>query len=358
MVDNGATLGDLGERRVISEVLAPRYSRDDQQFGDDCALLPSPRTGAALLATTDPCPVPAAHILGLQDPYYAGWLLGTINLSDLAAAGAEPLGFLSSLVLPGETTVQDLTRLLDGLDECCRGAGTQVVGGNLKEGPRLELSGTAVGDCIGAPLSRVGAVDGDYVVVLGDLGLFWAGFLAMQRGLAAFSQYGEPLLRNVTTPIAKTRVGTAIQREGLVTSCCDNSDGLYPSLLAIAASSNVGFMLDVTALSGVLEGPTAVARELGVEAARLSLGWGDWQLVVTVNPENLARLIAVSAIAGVHANVIGKVIPDPGFIGARRGSGPVGELLKLDSQRFAADSWFTVGLPAYIERMLSAPLIS
>src|SRR5690348_5822441 len=109
-------LSDLGERRIVEEILRPRYDRG-QGFGDDCAILDwpgAPPAGAQLVASTDPAPRPVAATLGFSDPYYEGWLLATANLSDLAAAGAHPLGLMTSLTLPAATTVHDFTRLLDG----------------------------------------------------------------------------------------------------------------------------------------------------------------------------------------------------------------------------------------------------
>ena len=111
------TLGDLGERRIIAELLAPRYAHGGGRFGDDCASLSlTDIPHGHLVMTTDPCPPPMAAQLGFNDPYYRGWLLATINLSDLAAAGAEPLGLLTSLQLPASTTIADFERLLDGID--------------------------------------------------------------------------------------------------------------------------------------------------------------------------------------------------------------------------------------------------
>jgi thiamine-monophosphate kinase len=148
------SLGDLGERRIIAELLAPRYGSSAPPYGDDCARL-SPPAGESgrIMATTDPCPPPMALALGFTDEYYRGWLLATINLSDLAAAGAEPLGLLTSLQLPTDTRVAEFLRLLDGIDDCCTQAKTSVVGGNLKESKMIDVSATAIGWCSGNPLS-------------------------------------------------------------------------------------------------------------------------------------------------------------------------------------------------------------
>src|SRR5437763_819197 len=128
----GRRLGDIGERHLITDHLVPRYGGLNINFGDDCAIAVDSPTGI-VVATTDPAPEPVAWRLGFSDYYHWGWLLAAINLSDIAAAGAGPVGLLSSLTLPMSLDLDEFYRLLDGIDDCCRAVGTHVIGGNLKE---------------------------------------------------------------------------------------------------------------------------------------------------------------------------------------------------------------------------------
>lgn len=97
--DQMTTLEEIGERRLVKEYLTPRYGEAVPNFGDDAAIFP-PFERGVVVATTDPCPEPAATLIGDQRPELFGHLLATINLSDLAAVGAEPLGMLISLETP------------------------------------------------------------------------------------------------------------------------------------------------------------------------------------------------------------------------------------------------------------------
>src|SRR5258708_105703 len=109
-----ATLRDFGERRILREII-PKYC---QTSGDDCAAVRL--TDRDLVLTTDPVPIPAAQILGGDpDPYWMGWLLAVINASDLAAAGATPLAFLSAIELEPTRPITDLHRFLAGLRDSC-----------------------------------------------------------------------------------------------------------------------------------------------------------------------------------------------------------------------------------------------
>jgi thiamine-monophosphate kinase len=356
MLDNNLRLDELGERRIIEEILRPRYEEYGiGRFGDDCAFVAygSSIGEGTLVATTDPCPEPMAFILGYTDFYYRGWLLATINLSDLAAEGARPLGFMTSLILTNDTTVQQFVRLLDGIDECCGASGTRVVGGNLKEGTRIDLSGTAIGVCDNDLfLSRTGCNKGDLIVVLGDLGLFWAGVLAVRNKLLSKDNQTN-LLRNILTPIPQIHIGQELARERLLTSCIDNSDGLYPSLAQLARANKLQMhisMENINFSKEVLE----ISSTLGIEPLRLSLGWGDWQLIGTCAPQNYGGLQRVSEKYQVPLHLIGDVRNGDGVM--LEHNNRVAEMAPIDSQRFTKDSWFTVGLESYINELIDGPL--
>lgn len=351
----GVSLGDLGERGIIEDILRPRYERSAWKFGDDCASLRlSPGASSWLVATTDPCPLPAASLLGFADYYYWGWLLGTINLSDIAAAGATPLGFLSSFIFPNSFLVPDFTRLLDGLDDCCKSVETEVIGGNIKEGPSIDLSGTAIGSCGRRPMSRQGAAPGDSVVIVGDLGLFWSGYLAVNRDLAILKTDRTELLRNVLTPSPKVLAGQRLLDSGVVKSCIDNSDGLYPSLIGLTHKANLGVHLDLDSvdLPAVVN---AVGAELDLDPVRLLLGWGDWQLILVTSNNMITEIRALTSDLDLSAQEVGR-ITETGCVRAVR-KGHEGELLQLDSQRFSPDSWFSSGITTYIEKMSRSHLI-
>jgi thiamine-monophosphate kinase len=100
-----------------------------------------------------------------------GWRLAAVNLSDLAASGAEPEGLLVSLGAPGDTSVADVLELYQGVAE----TGVPVLGGDTTEAERLVLSATAVGRSSRVP-GRTGARPGDLLIVTGPLGAAGAAF--------------------------------------------------------------------------------------------------------------------------------------------------------------------------------------
>jgi thiamine-monophosphate kinase len=347
------TLGDLGERRIIDEILRPRYGSVVERFGDDCVALPAVLPGHRVVITTDPCPEPMAAILGFNDLYYRGWLLSTINLSDLAAAGAAPMGLLTSLILPSDLPIALFVRLLQGIDDCCAQVGTGVLGGNLKEGPRLDLQATAVGEVPDPPLSRLGCKPGDLVAVVGDLGLFWAGVLALRERIDLRSEERDVLLQNILTPRAKVRAGMALRRAEMVSCAMDNSDGLGPSLETIASTNSVGIELnfkDVRFPDPVLH----VSEALNVDPVRLAMGWGDWHLVVCLPKKQLAIAQDEVSYSNEELTVVGTV-ESGGGIRLEWGGG-FGRLTAPDSERFTRGSWFTAGIESYVEQLVNGTL--
>jgi thiamine-monophosphate kinase len=235
-----STLADLGEREIIRQVL-PRYCG---VAGDDCAVVPISSEWDVVL-TTDPVPVPAAQIIaGERDLWFMGWLLVTINASDLAAAGAVPVAFMAAIEAPRELLVTDFERLLAGIRDACAEEKLSYVGGNLKEAQQLSIVGTAVGRCRRKDaLSRQGAARGDVLVSIGAGGTFWRDALRVRRGLVVEKNH-SPLF----SPRSQLRYMSDLARVGAISAAIDNSDGLLPSAAQLAASSRIGIEINLGAL--------------------------------------------------------------------------------------------------------------
>lgn len=357
---------DFGERRLINELLSRRYSGSAWRFGDDVAVVANVgemREGL-IVATVDPAPEPVAWKLGHNDYYYYGWLTAAISLSDLAAAGADPLALLTSFILPNSMRLTDFERLLDGVDDCCASVGAEVRGGNLKEGRSVHCEATAIGLVPEAnPLSRSGARPGDTVYAIGNTGYFWAGMLTFGEEINGFSRgHDKPYLTAEETtalrealllPRPMVEAGRALRSRSLASSCTDNSDGLYGALLGISHGSGVGVLVDADNL--VLDPlPEKIASFFGVEAIRLALGFGDTQLICTVPSESSGLVEGLFHERGMSICRIGEIIEGEKLLFTSKGS--TGELTNFDNERFTLASQFTGGIEAYEKRIFREPL--
>jgi thiamine-monophosphate kinase len=162
-------LADLGEFGLLAELerrgLARRIENDAAQLGE------------GLVVTQDALVEDVHFRFDWSSWREVGFKAAAVNLSDLAASGAEPLGLVVTLALPAETELDRVLELYEGLAE----AGVEVVGGDTTAAPQLVLSVTALGRSERVP-GRAGARPGDLLVVTGPLGA--AGVAHRERRLA------------------------------------------------------------------------------------------------------------------------------------------------------------------------------
>jgi len=156
-------LSELGELGLLAGLERRGLARN---IGDDAAQL-----GDRLVVTQDAL-VERVHFrldwISWRD---LGWRAAAVNLSDLAASGADPEGLLVTLAAPAETDLHDILELYEGIAE----TGVPVVGGDLSRAEEVILSVTALGRSARVP-GRAGARPGDHVVVTGPLGAAGAAF--------------------------------------------------------------------------------------------------------------------------------------------------------------------------------------
>ena len=106
-----------------------------------------------------------------SDPYQIGWMSVMVNMSDLAAVGASPLGIVISQILPKDISDDFLSKLQNGINDACKKCGTFVLGGDTNFGDELIISGCAIGTVEkGKYLKRVGCKTGDKIYVTGKVG--------------------------------------------------------------------------------------------------------------------------------------------------------------------------------------------
>ena len=166
-----------------------------------------------------------------------GYKAAAVNLSDLAAMGAEPVGLLVGIGLPGPTTETEVRALYEGLNE----PGVAVLGGDTVSAERVTLSVVAVGRSERVP-GRAGARPGDTLVVTGPLGGAAAGLQALERGLEGF---GELIERHRRPPI---RLDEGRRLAPVAHAMIDISDGILWDAARIAERSGCKLVVDVESL--------------------------------------------------------------------------------------------------------------
>jgi thiamine-monophosphate kinase len=287
---------------LLRQRLAANRTDTRLGIGDDAALV-APVAGVELAVTTDTL-IAGRHFPKDTPAVDAGFKSVAVNLSDLAAMGAEPAWLTVALATPALDA--DWCRgFVEGLLAATCGLNVDFVGGDTTKSEVLTVSITAMGTVpCGQALRRDGARVGDLIAVTGTLGDAAAG-LALWPQRAATAPLEQPLIARLTRPTA--RQGGALR--GLVNAAIDISDGLLADLGHILHASNAGATVNVDALP-CSEALASYATDQDTRRRLQATGGDDYELCVTLAPQSLA---AAQQMLDCPLRPIGHVEPEPGL---------------------------------------------
>ena len=287
------------------ELIARHFTRPVQRaalgVGDDCALL-RPAAGMQLAVSSDML-VEGRHFLSTVAPERLGHKALAVNLSDLAACGAEPLAFTLALALPRADDAF-LAPLARGMLALADAHGIELVGGDTTAGP-LNLCITVFGQVPpGQALLRSGAVGGDDIWVSGQLGDARLALEVFRGTLALPGEAFETVRRAMELPQPRVALGLALR--GIASSAIDLSDGLVGDLGHVLQRSGVGAVVQVDELprSAVL-----AAQPAAVQQQCLLAGGDDYELLFTAAAQQRDAVLAAGERAAVAVTRIGHIEP-------------------------------------------------
>ena len=305
------------EFQLIARYFAPLAASAPGAFGltDDAATIAIP-AGRTLVVTADML-VAGVHFLADDPADSVGIKALGVNLSDLAAMGAEPMAYLLSIALPSawrdEALDQWLERFTTGLAEVQATFRTTLIGGDTvaTSGP-LCVAITAFGAVeTGRELRRSGARLGDTVFVSGTVGdgiiglreLTGQQLHPLEPGLAAemIGRYRRP------TP----RLALGRRLVGLASACADISDGLVADLAHICEASGVAATVEAVRIPLSAAGHSVLNRDPSQLSALLT-GGDDYELVFTAPDEHDDAIFAAAVEAGVPVSAIGRIVTRDG----------------------------------------------
>jgi thiamine-monophosphate kinase len=308
------------------EIIRRYFSRSGLAFekkgvalgiGDDAALLDLP-VGKSLAMSMDVL-VSDVHFPAIADPRLIANRALAVNLSDLAAMGAEPLCFTLGLVLPSSDEAW-LREFSEGLLPLAEQYNCPLIGGDISRGP-LSISIQVHGLCDKSKaVLRSGASVGDKIYASGTLGD--GGIALLTLGLG--SHLGDAFELNETEPSAacqqffeeayykpKPRVELGIAAGKLMTSCIDISDGLYGDLNHILNASGVAAQLNLAKLPFSASARSCVDDDNRIQAALY--GGDDYELCFTVPADKCAELEQVAGQLDISVTCIGEIVAKSGM---------------------------------------------
>jgi thiamine-monophosphate kinase len=289
----------LGEFELIERYFTRPTRRAVLGVGDDCAVL-APAPGMQLCVSSDML-VEGRHFLSTVPPQRLGHKALAVNLSDLAACGAEPLAFTLALALP-RADEGFLQGFADGLWALAGRHGIELVGGDTTAGP-LNICITVIGQLpAGQALLRSGARAGDELWVSGTLGDARAALECFRGTLAVDAVAFEHFRRAMELPEPRVALGQRLR--GIARSAIDVSDGLLGDLAHILRRSGVGARIDADALprSAGLAGLTPA-----LQLECLLHGGDDYELLFSAAPAQHEAVLAAARDTGVPVTRIGQL---------------------------------------------------
>ena len=290
----------VGEFDIIEKYFKQlTHSRDDVlvAIGDDCALM-LPDQGKLLAVTTDTL-VAGTHFFEDTDPFKLGHKCLAVNLSDLAAMGADPSWVSLALTLP-EVNEDWLTSFAKGFAALANQFNVQLIGGDTTKGP-LSITLTAHGQVQpGRVLTRAGASKDDLVYISGQLG---SAAMALKKYFSEDSIIPAELENALLAPEPRVQLGQLLT--GLATSCIDISDGLLADLGHVCDASACGAEIHLEKLpchplvTGEIQ--TSGNWELPLS------GGDDYELCFTIPPSLKAKFEEITRDSDLQLTQIGKI---------------------------------------------------
>ncbi len=296
-------LNEILENKVINKLISG-FERSPNQLNkphESDAEIIQLNDNTKLAVTTDS--ISEEISTGLyDDPYLIGWMIVTVNMSDLAAVGATPIGILISEIIPKTFSEEKIKELQRGISDACKAYDTFVLGGDTNEGENLVLTGTAIGIIKNEkPLTRVGCKPGDILYSSGKLG--------------SGNAYAISKLISKTNSFSEYKPSAQIKNCKIISnyaSCCmDTSDGLISTLDQLMRLNNVGFELKEDLEKVIDENALKYSKNLNIPSWLLFAGQhGEFELIFAIPQELNEAFLKEASLTGFEPIELGKVIPD------------------------------------------------
>lgn len=303
--------GITGEDSLIQGYFAPLAAGFAGAYGldEDCAAL-SPEPGHDLVLKTDAI-AEGVHFRPHDAPEDIAWKALAVNVSDLAAKGARPVGYLLSLAFQSTPDREWLERFTGGLKAAQERFGLVLMGGDTDRRPNAPLSVTimAIGSVPAGRMVRRGtARAGDLVYVSGTLGDSAIGLRLHAGPASTTTQLSETdrthLEQRYLRP--EPRLGMRDALLGHAHAAMDISDGLVKDLKRLCRASQLAATVHVEKLP--ISGPARRAIQLLPELGELPLtGGDDYEVLATIAPEHAEAFEAEARAAGIPVTPIGSM---------------------------------------------------
>ncbi|MCX8194906.1 MAG: thiamine-phosphate kinase [Candidatus Micrarchaeota archaeon] len=235
-----------------------------------------------------------------------GWNTVAANLSDLAAAGAKPIGVLVAWGLPREIPPDGIRQIAAGMSSCARAHKTRVIGGDMNETDKIVMCGTAIG-VARYPLRRSGAKPGDILALTGKLGASAAGYHLFWSKKQKLTLTEEAIKKRFERPIAPTQLMSELNLRGLVHAATDISDGFAAAVHNLCSASGTGALIEYIGLP-FFEGVEEFCKKSGKSPLELINLSADYEVLAAIPPECFLAAKRTAERHKTHLYEVGTVL--------------------------------------------------
>ncbi|MFC2083948.1 thiamine-phosphate kinase [Bacteroidota bacterium] len=298
-------LNKIKENQLINNLIKNfnrTYLQINEAHCSDAELLQIPTGKNSILAVTTDSISEEINVGLYKDLYLAGWMIVMVNLSDLAAVGAEPLGIVISEIFPPDLNELFKTKLQKGISDACNECNTYVLGGDTNFGNQLILNGTALGIIEGSKIiSRIGCQQNDILYASGKIG---------NGNAFALSKLLYPSELNYQfKPKARIKEGKIIRE--YASACMDTSDGVIAALDQLLRLNNIGFELDDNWKTAIEVNAKQLFDKLELALWLLLAGQhGEFELIFTIPESNEKEFLSTANAIDWKPIKIGNVIEE------------------------------------------------
>lgn len=337
MIDK-LTLGEIGEKRVVAELVGQLKATDRllDGVGHDAGFAPFALSAdEVLVVNTDRSGENLAYGLGLAGPEAVGDLAVSHAVSDIAAAGGNPRLLTVSLLLPEDKTLDYAKGVMRGVQAAAERWDLVIASGDTKKNASVAIVVTVIGKAKrSSRLTRSGAKPGDVLVVTGRLGAMFTAALAHQRKCHIPSELSELFRSALIDQRPPVALALALSDNEIAHACTDISDGLMSAVYDLCNASDVGASLDLARVPVLDEVERFAKRHLGLERESLIAANGDWQFLYAIPPEAYERAVAIANTVGVPISAVG-VFTAERSVAASDGDGLRRRLRRLENDGFS-----------------------
>jgi thiamine-monophosphate kinase len=280
----GQKVSDLGEIRLLNEILLHDVTGRAGEKNDDCAHVDI--FGEHLLWSIDPCPTPVASWFGKASAEVWGCYTATINLSDIAASGGNPIGMLVSLEMPNDTPINFIRGFQSGLMTTLHAAGATLLGGNVKSAKKFSATGTIIGSAGMKKICRLINNANCVVYLVGNSGSFWTSVIGNHFGWGSMSIDAQAYLNTALCfPRAQIEAGKIIGNLPFELACMDCSDGPANAIFQLAQLNSLDIKLLANPAWPLQFEYIQLLNENNINIENVCYQFGDWQLLCLI-PSN------------------------------------------------------------------------